>query len=178
MPHKIRGSRTNSDAVEREAGRAPLICCKWLMYCTIAKPKPISATAVRSHDIIVRSRLKRVRTQAKWLSAVTLTSNLPAFAAVRESDMLNALLPTVHVCALTRSGLERRPPATGATKANWICDNSNGSRLIGRSGLPRHWLTEALSRPSTSILAVTIFVGQAAIVKPLATAIFCAPFAV
>ena len=39
-------------------------------------------------------------------------------------------------------------------------------------------LAEALSRPSTSILAVTIFVGQASIVKPLATAIFCAPFAV
>src|SRR3984893_16309464 len=60
------------------------------MYWTIAKPKPISATAVRCHDIIVRSRLRRVRTQAKWLSAVTRTSNLPALGAVWESDMLNA----------------------------------------------------------------------------------------
>jgi hypothetical protein len=32
---------------------------------TIAKPKPISATAVRSHDIIVRSRLRRVGIQLK-----------------------------------------------------------------------------------------------------------------
>jgi hypothetical protein len=45
---------------------------------TIAKPKPISDTAVRSHAIIVRSRARRVRSQAKWLSAVTRTSNLPA----------------------------------------------------------------------------------------------------
>ena len=35
--------------------------------------------AVRIHDIIVRSRLKRVRIQPKWLSAVTLTSNLSAW---------------------------------------------------------------------------------------------------
>jgi hypothetical protein len=39
-------------------------------------------------------------------------------------------------------------------------------------------LAEALSRPSTSILAVTIFVGQASIVNPLATAIFWVSFAV
>ncbi len=37
---------------------------------------------------------------------------------------------------------------------------------------------ERYSRPSTTILAVTIFVGQAIIVKPLATATFCAPFTV
>ena len=41
-----------------------------------------------------------------------------------------------------------------------------------------HWFGGALSRPSISILAVTIFVGQAIIVKPLATATFCAPFTV
>src|SRR5260370_6913315 len=64
------------------------------------------------------------------------------------------------------------------TNANCARDSSNGSRLIGRSGLPHHWFAEALSRPSTSIFAVTIFVGQANITKPLATAIFCAPFAV
>ena len=34
-------------------------------YWTIAKPKPISATAVRCHDIIVRSTLRRVRIQPK-----------------------------------------------------------------------------------------------------------------
>jgi hypothetical protein len=32
---------------------------------TIVKPKPISETAVRIHDIIVRSREARVRSQAK-----------------------------------------------------------------------------------------------------------------
>ena len=42
-----------------------------------------------------------------------------------------------------------------------------------------HWVGEVvLSRPSTSILAVTILVGQAGCVKPLATAIFCAPLTV
>ena len=60
------------------------------MYGTIAKPKPISATAVRNHDIIVRSSARRVRTQAKWLSAVTLTSNLPALGAVWEPAMPGA----------------------------------------------------------------------------------------
>src|ERR1700674_2155630 len=66
------------------------------MYWTIANPKPISATAVRCQDIIVRSSARRVRTQAKWLSAVTLTSNLPALGAVWESAMPGAnfdLLP-------------------------------------------------------------------------------------
>jgi hypothetical protein len=38
------------------------------------KPKPISATEVRTHDIIVRSTLKRVRIHPKWLSEVGLTS--------------------------------------------------------------------------------------------------------
>ena len=42
---------------------------------TIVKPKPISETAVRIHDIKVRSTLNRVRSQPKWVSAVTLTSN-------------------------------------------------------------------------------------------------------
>jgi hypothetical protein len=44
-----------------------------------------------------------------------------------------------------------------------------------------HELSPSLARgrtPSTTTLAVTIFVGQAMCVKPVATAIFCAPFAV
>jgi hypothetical protein len=32
---------------------------------TIVKPNPISAVAVRTHDIIVRSTLSRVRSQEK-----------------------------------------------------------------------------------------------------------------
>lgn len=43
---------------------------------TIAKPKPISDTAVRCSAIMVFSRARRVRNHEKWLSAVTLTSNL------------------------------------------------------------------------------------------------------
>jgi hypothetical protein len=31
----------------------------------MVKPKPINAIAVRTHDIMVRSRLKRVRIHAK-----------------------------------------------------------------------------------------------------------------
>ena len=41
-----------------------------------------------------------------------------------------------------------------------------------------HCFAALLSSPRITILAVTIFVGQASIVKPLATATFCAPFAV
>jgi len=49
--------------------------------------RPISAVAVRCHDLIVRSTLRRVRIQPKWLSAVALTSNLPALVAIGESAM-------------------------------------------------------------------------------------------
>jgi hypothetical protein len=49
--------------------------------CTIAKPKPIRAVAVRNQAIIVRSTLRRVRIQPKWLSEVTLTSNRAALGA-------------------------------------------------------------------------------------------------
>jgi hypothetical protein len=45
--------------------------------------------------------------------------------------------------------------------------------MIGR--LQR--LAEVLSSPNTTILARTIFVGQAMWMKPAATAIFGAPFA-
>jgi hypothetical protein len=51
---------------------------------TIAKPTPISALAVRHQDIIVFSRLSLVRIQPKWLSALTLTSNLLGPAAVAD----------------------------------------------------------------------------------------------
>jgi hypothetical protein len=60
-------------------------------------------TAVRTIDIIVRSTLKRVRIQAKWLSAVTLTSNLAAFADIpgalqfRPADMLPLSLPAMRL---------------------------------------------------------------------------------
>ena len=55
---------------------------------TMAKPKPIKAVAVRSHDIMVRSRLRRVRTQLKWLSDVALTVNRLVSAVLTESAML------------------------------------------------------------------------------------------
>src|ERR1700750_1786627 len=55
--------------------------------CTIAKPKPISETAVRIQDIIVRSTLSRVRSQPKCVSAVTLTSNRSADATILVSPM-------------------------------------------------------------------------------------------
>ena len=91
------------------------------------------------------------------------------------------------------------------TNANWIRDSMTGSSsilhlpslvrpegsgavLLGGAAdpdldLPQfsyagHGLAAVLSRPSTTIFAVTIFVGQARWVKPVATAIFCAPLAV
>src|SRR5215813_2065199 len=76
----------------------------------MAKPKPIRATAVRCQDIIVRSRLKRVRTQAKWLSAVTLTSNLLALEAACESVMPAPFLITDVPRSETRHGRARCPP--------------------------------------------------------------------
>jgi hypothetical protein len=54
----------------------------------MTKPKPISAVAVRSHAIIVRSTLSRVRSQPKWLSAITLTSNLSAPAVLCDAGMV------------------------------------------------------------------------------------------
>ena len=77
------------------------VCSKRSKNWTIAKPKPISAVAVRIHDIIVRSMLRRVRIQLKWLSEVTLTSNLPALGAECGSAMPGSLLLTIHVGAPT-----------------------------------------------------------------------------
>src|SRR6266436_7084699 len=91
------------------AGRAPGICSKRSKNWTIAKPKPISPTAVRIHDIIVRSTLRRVRIQPKWVSAVTLTSNLPALGAECGSAMPGSLLMTIHVGALTTRSADARP---------------------------------------------------------------------
>ena len=47
--------------------------------------------------------------QAKWLSAVTLTSNLPAFGAVRETAMPNAFLDYCRAIAMrmASSGVTR-----------------------------------------------------------------------
>src|SRR5580692_3080958 len=108
MPHEISESPKYSGAVGREAGRAPGICCRWLKNWTIAKPKPISATAVRIHDIIVRSMLRRVRIQPKWLSEVTLTSNLSALGAECGSAMPGSLWLTIHVGALTARSTDAR----------------------------------------------------------------------
>src|SRR5262245_29303964 len=62
-------------ACGRSAGATPSAEWSRSKNCTIVKPNPISATEVRTHDIIVRSRLRRVRIHAKWLSEVTLTSS-------------------------------------------------------------------------------------------------------
>src|SRR5580704_19671598 len=88
---------------------APGMSCMRSKNWTIAKPKPISDTAVRIHDIIVRSRLRRVRIQLKWLSAVTLTSNLSALGAECGSAMPGSLLLTIHVGALTARSTDARP---------------------------------------------------------------------
>src|SRR5262249_32302029 len=87
---------------------------KWLKYWTMAKPKPISAVAVRCHDIIVRSTLRRVRIQPKWLSAVALTSNRPAPEALRGSDMRVTLLSDRFRGGSLRTalGMRRTTPAT------------------------------------------------------------------
>ena len=58
-------------------------------YNRIANPpKAIRAVAVRNHDIMVRSRLRRVRSQLKWLSDVTLTVNRSVSAELTVSAML------------------------------------------------------------------------------------------
>src|SRR5215468_10643298 len=70
------------------------------------------------------------------------------------------------------------------TNANWRRDRNAGSSSMAGAALmvrlnhisgggwqgkrmawPFHWLVEALSTPSTTILAVTIFVGQTGCVK-------------
>src|SRR6185312_3602566 len=108
-PHEIRASPRFRGAFGYSAGRTPGICCKRSRNWTIAKPQPISATAVRIHDIIVRSMLRRVRIQLKWLSEVTLTSNLPALGEERGSAMPDSLLLTIHVGPLTARSADARP---------------------------------------------------------------------
>ena len=69
----------------------------------MAKPKPISATAVRCHDIIARSTLRQVRTQEKWLSDVILTSNLAGLGTVCESVIVVPFLPSQRKTSRTRN---------------------------------------------------------------------------
>src|SRR5438105_7023470 len=101
------------------------------MYCTMANPKPISATAVRNHDIIVRSTLRRVRTQAKWLSAVTLTSNLAAPGALRGSDMSVLLRGLMRGCAVPPASDARGRPADDHVrdKRKQQCDDDRLARI-------------------------------------------------
>src|SRR6476660_1692698 len=108
-PHEISASPRSRAASGKAAGRAPGICPRRSKNWTIAKPKPISATAVRIHDIIVRSMLRRVRIQPKWLSEVTLTSNLPALGVECGSAIAGSLLLTIHVGALTARSTDTRP---------------------------------------------------------------------
>ena len=51
--------------LSRNAGAVPAIAWRCSKNCTIVKPKPISDTDVRTHDISVRSTLKRVRSHPK-----------------------------------------------------------------------------------------------------------------
>src|SRR5262249_29914349 len=73
--------------------------------CTIVKPKPISATEVRTHDIIVRSRLKRVRIHEKWLSDVGRTSS-PCGCMTSSIPFRNPLTNPVadDACAAEKAG--------------------------------------------------------------------------
>src|SRR5271169_4628097 len=48
----------------------------------MVNPNPISATAVRTHAMSVRSSAMRVRIQAKWLSDVTCTSKRPTGSSI------------------------------------------------------------------------------------------------
>src|ERR1700722_3690543 len=82
------------------AGASPGICCRRTKTWTMAKPKPISETAVRIHDIIVRSTLARVRSQAKGSDAVALTSNLSAIGPA-SGDPLPDGLTSVRAGSLT-----------------------------------------------------------------------------
>jgi len=47
------------------AGATPGVSWMRAKNWTIVKPKPISAVAVRTHDIIVLSTLRRVRSQER-----------------------------------------------------------------------------------------------------------------
>src|SRR3954465_2432940 len=90
----------------------------------------MSETAGRSQDIIVRSRARRVRTQAIWLSAVTRTSNRPAFWVCFSAS--------VPLMAGSRSGSRRgsypgRSVAHGVQPAG-IGGNSLASPNAGRPG--------------------------------------------
>jgi len=90
---------------------------------------------VRSQAISVRSRLRRVRIHAMWLSAVILTSKRSALRAVFELAMLEASSPVLDAPhqgspPAARSG----PPRTTHRKPTWLMPESIGCawRAAGR----------------------------------------------
>ena len=132
-PQEMSDSPRYRGALGRWAGRAPGVCCRRSKNWTIAKPKPISETAVRSHDIMVRSRLSRVRTQAMWLSAVTLTSNLPAPALG-----LAPLMPNPgRVGGPTRA--PGMPPLKIEVQPRVVQPRVGTRRSLGPGWFGRHW---------------------------------------
>src|SRR5262249_51969593 len=96
----------------------------------MAKPNPISAIAVRSQDIIVRSRLSRVRIQPKWLSVVTLTSTRFALGLCLQLPCL-VLLPVAHVPLDVSSSLPHPEPLEFVTKTNAAHPRGRFARAAG-----------------------------------------------
>src|SRR5262245_11764975 len=66
-------------------GAAPGTALRCSRNWKIVKPKPISAAPVRTHDIKVRSRLRRVRSHEKCESEVMRTSNRSGPTAIEWS---------------------------------------------------------------------------------------------
>ena len=61
IPQTISARPRYRGASGKRAGLTPGICCIRIEECTIAKPNPISETAVHTQDFSVRSTLSRVR---------------------------------------------------------------------------------------------------------------------
>ena len=90
MPQAINERPRYLGASGKYVPEAPDICRKRSKNWTIAKPKPISETAVLIQDIMVRSTLSLVLSQPKCVSAVTLTSNLLALVVTFGSTIGDA----------------------------------------------------------------------------------------
>jgi hypothetical protein len=90
MPAKISASRKYRGASGKVAERAPHLFQPFEKLDDRWNPTPITKLPHEIHDIFVCSTLRRVRSQRKWVSAVTLNLNLRADASVIGSAIPSA----------------------------------------------------------------------------------------
>jgi hypothetical protein len=111
--------------LKKMRGLTPGMSCMRSKNWTMVRPKPMSVTALRTHDISVRSRLIRVRGQAKWLSAVALTSN--AFHGFWLSTQPS---PPLVMRLVSSIGISSAFLCRGLPRAAWLSTHATASSSL------------------------------------------------